>query len=136
VIKVESVDLRRTGLRLQAPFRTSFGVETERDILLLRVATSAGEGWGDCVAEGTPPYSSESVDGAQAVLRDHLLPRLLAADLSGAQGVAQVLVPVAGHRRAKAAIEMAVLDAELRGRGESLATRLGAVRPAVDKVAR
>ena len=43
-----------------------------------------------------------------------------------------MLRPVHGHQMAKAAIEMAMLDAELRARGESFAAYFGAVRQAVD----
>jgi O-succinylbenzoate synthase len=79
-----------------------------------------------------PLYSSEYVDAAEHVVTHHLLPRLFAvSDLSAAQ-IAPLLAPVKGHRMAKAALEAAVLDAELRARGESLATHLGAVRDAVD----
>jgi o-succinylbenzoate synthase len=131
-MRLAAVELRRIRLPLVAPFRTSHGVEHERDILLLRAETSVGQGWGECVAGSDPLYSSEYADAAEAVLREHLLPRLFAAELLGAHSVAEVLAPVAGHRMAKAAVEMAVLDAELRGRGESFASHLGAVRGAVD----
>ena len=35
-MKLTGVELRRISMPLVAPFRTSFGVETTRDILLLR----------------------------------------------------------------------------------------------------
>jgi O-succinylbenzoate synthase len=130
--RLEAVEMRRVLLPLVAPFRTSFGSTTERDILLLRAVTAAGEGWGECVALTGPGYSSEYVDGCQHVLREHLLPLLIGRALCSAAAVAGLLQPVVGHRMAKAAIEMAVLDAELRARGESFATHLGAVRTDVD----
>lgn len=104
-----------------------------RDVLLVRVATSEGEGWGECAALGEPTYTSEYVAGAAAVLRDHLVPRLAAAgpDVDAA-GVGPALAPVRGHRMAKAALEMAVLDAELRAAGVALADRLGATRDTVE----
>src|SRR4029077_10357709 len=114
-----------------APFETSFGVQTERDILLVKVITTVGEGWGECVAGEEPTYSSEYVDGAQHVLTDHLLPRLVGREIEAAD-VARLLRPIQGHQMAKAAIEMAVLDAELRARGESFGRNFGAVREAVD----
>jgi o-succinylbenzoate synthase len=46
--------------------------------------------------------------------------------------VGALLAPVKGHRMAKAAVETAVLDAELRAAGLSLGGYLGAVRDAVD----
>ena len=131
-MKLEAIELRRIGIPLVAPFRTSFGTETERDVLLVRAITPDGEGWGECVALADPVYSPEYVDGAQHVLRTFLAPALFSvADLSAAT-VAPALAFVKGHRMAKAAVETAVLDAELRARGESLATYLGAVRDAVD----
>ena len=130
-MKLESVELRLIKLSLVAPFETSFGVQTERNVLLLKAVTDQGEGWAECVAGDEPTYSSEYVDGGRRVLVDHLIPRLLNRDLVAAD-VATVLHPVHGHKMAKAAIEMAVLDAELRARGESFAQFFGAVRREVD----
>jgi O-succinylbenzoate synthase len=131
-VKLRAFELRRVGLPLVAPFRTSFGVQTERDVLLVRAVGPDAEGWGECVALSDPVYSAEYVDGAQDVLRRFLLPRLLAAgEVTGAQ-VAQLLRPFQGHRMAKAAVEMAVLDAELRAAGRSFGDELGAVRDRVD----
>jgi len=131
-MKLHSVEMRRIRLPLVAPFETSFGVQTERDILLLKAITSDGEGWGECVAGEEPTYSSEYVDGCQHVLIHHLLPRLLARPAIQAEDVAPLLRPVHGHQMAKSAIEMALLDAQLRARGESFAAYFGASRPAVD----
>ena len=131
-MKLTSVEMRRIRLSLVAPFETSFGVQTERDILLLKAITSDGEGWGECVAGEEPTYSSEYVEGCQHVLIHHLLPRLLARPRLQAEDVGPVLGPVHGHHMAKAAIEMAILDAQLRSRSQSFAKYFGAVRPAVD----
>jgi O-succinylbenzoate synthase len=131
-MKLDAVELRRIRLPLVSPFRTSFGTQTERDVLLVRACTPESEGWGECVAMAEPVYSSEYVDAAEAVIRDHLLPRLFAADDVSAQAVAPLLGPVKGHPMAKAAVETAILDAELRAAGVSLAHHLGAVRSAVD----
>jgi o-succinylbenzoate synthase len=130
-VKLERVELRRLRLPLVAPFRTSFGTSTERDVLLVRVDTSDAVGWGECVADAEPTYSAEYADGAEHVLRHHLVPRLAAAQDGGhdvtAAGVAPLLAAVKGHPMAKGALEMAVLDAELRAAGLSFGAYLGAV---------
>jgi o-succinylbenzoate synthase len=131
-MKIEAVDLRRIGIPMIAPFRVSFGVEHQRDILLVRVVAGDVEGWGECVAMSRPLYSAEYTDGAEDVIRRHLLPRLFAAGEVAADRVGEILRPIHGHPMAKAALEMAVLDAELRGTGVSLAEHLGAVRAEVD----
>ncbi|WP_372345541.1 hypothetical protein [Streptomyces sp. KL116D] len=84
-----------------------------------------------------PHYSSEYVDGAEHILRDYLVPALMRAEEVTAHRVASLLAPVKGHRMAKAAMEMAVLDAELRASGTSFATALihqglGGVRVSVE----
>ncbi len=131
-MKIEAVELRRISLPLIAPFRVSFGVEHERDILLVRVVAGEVEGWGECVAMSRPLYSPEYVDGAEDVIRRHLLPRLFDAGEVAADRIGEILRPVHGHPMAKAALEMAVLDAELRAAGVSLGDHLGAVRTEVD----
>jgi O-succinylbenzoate synthase len=130
-MKLTGVELRRIRMPLVAPFRTSFGTETDRDILLLRVVTEDAEGWGECVASSEPLYSSEYLDGAVDVLRRYLVPAIADHPRLDAVAVREALSPIKGHRMAKAALEMAVLDAELRGEGRSLARELGAVRDRV-----
>jgi O-succinylbenzoate synthase len=131
-MKLTGVELRRIALPLVSPFRTSFGTQTERDILVVRALTPDADGWAECVAMSDPTYSPEYVDGAQHVLVHHLLPRLFALPDLHAAAVGPALHPVKGHQMAKAAIETAVLDAELRAAGVSFARHLGAVRDAVD----
>lgn len=131
-MKIEAVELRRISIPMVAPFRVSFGVEHQRDILLVRVVGSDAEGWGECVAMSRPLYSSEYTDGAEDVLRRHLLPRLFEAGDVSAEQVAEILRPIRGHPMAKAVLELAVLDAELRAAGVSLGDYLGAVRTEVD----
>ncbi|MGH3049412.1 MAG: o-succinylbenzoate synthase, partial [Gaiellaceae bacterium] len=131
-MKLEAVELRRINLPLIAPFRVSFGVEHHRDILLVRAVASDSEGWGECVAMSRPLYSPEYVDGAEDVIRRHLLPRLFEAGDVAAHEVAELLRPIHGHPMAKAALEMAILDAELRAAGVSFGEHLGAVRDEVD----
>lgn len=132
-IRLELVELRRIHLPLVTPFRTSFGTETARDILLVRVVADGVEGWGECVAGNEPLYSSEYVDACQHVSQHHLIPRLFAHESGhlSADRVAEVLEPVKDHRMSKGAIEAAVLDAQLRAHGISFGERLGAVHSRV-----
>ena len=130
-MKIDHVELRRVAMPLVTPFRTSFGTQTDRDVLLVRVEGPDAEGWGECVAMNEPHYSYEYAAGAHAVVREHLLPLLGRLGDVTADRVGPALAPVKGHPMAKAAVEMAVLDAELTARGESFAAHLGAVREAV-----
>lgn len=134
-MRLDSVQLRQVDLPLVSPFRTAFGTESERRALVLQIETDFGVGWGECVCGAEPGYSSEYVEAAWLTLTRFLIPPLFAADDVSAEGVAGLLSGVKGHRMAKAGLEMAVLDAELRHRGESLRSFLGGeattVRPGV-----
>jgi O-succinylbenzoate synthase len=130
-VKLTGVELRRIEMPLVAPFRTSFGTTTVREVLLVRAVTPDAEGWGECVADSSPLYSPEYVDGCADVLRRFLVPAVAARPDLRAEEIATVLAPIKGHRMAKAAIEAAVLDAQLRLEGSSMARRLGAVRERV-----
>jgi O-succinylbenzoate synthase len=132
VTRVRAVELRLVGIPLVAPFRTSFGEETQKVCVVVRVETDDAHGWGECVAGTDPGYSEEFNEAAWLVLRDFLCPPVLAAGDVGAGELDRVLAGVRGHPMAKAALVDAILDAELRARGVSLARYLGAT---TDRVA-
>jgi O-succinylbenzoate synthase len=131
-VRLTKVELLRLEMPLVSPFRTSFGVQTARDVLLVVAHTSDGAtGYGECVALADPVYSEEYVDGAADVLQRYLVPAVLAcADLTAAR-VAELTAGFVGHRMAKAALELAVLDAELQVAGMSLVDYLGGTRDRV-----
>lgn len=129
---VDLVRLHRIDMPLVRPFRTSFGTQEARDVLLVEVVSEGVSGWAECVAMEWPGYSSEYVDGAVDVLTEHLIPAALADRLLDPQETHRRMRRVQGHPMSKAALETAVLDAWLRQRGQSLADYLGAVRDEVD----
>lgn len=130
--RLRAIELRLVSVPLLRPFRTSFGEETEKEAVLCRVETDGGEGWGECVASPDPGYSEEFNASAWLVARDHMAPRLFAAEDCSADRLGDLLAWVRGHRMAKAMLEMALLDAELRAAEISLAERLGAARDRVE----
>lgn len=130
-MKVESIDLVRCALPLRRAWVAGAANQTARDALLVRISTDVGVGWGECSAMNAPTYTSEFTDASILVIRDHLAPRLLRADDVHAATVRSTMEEVVGHQMAKSALEMAVVDAELRARGESLAHHLGVERARV-----
>jgi len=130
-MKIEGFELRRVAMPLVSPFRTSFGTQTARDILLVKAVTDGAEGWGECVTLPDPVYSPEYTEGAVDVLKRFFIPALAAAGVTDAPAVGEALHPFKGHRMAKAVLEMAVLDAELRAEGRSFGRELGSVHDRV-----
>lgn len=130
-MKLTAAELFEVRLPLVTPFTTSFSTQREREMLLLRVELDGQEGWGECVTLPDPRYSPEYNEAAALTLRRFFIPEVAAADVVTAPRIAPLLHPFKGHQMAKAALEMAVLDAELRTAGMSLADYLGAT---VDRV--
>ena len=123
---VRALELRMVGIPLVRPFRTSFGEETHKSCVLLRVVTDDAEGWGECVASPDPGYSEEFNDGAWLAISEFLGPALLSAGDVTSDQLDRVLAGVRGNPMAKATVIDAFVDAELRAEGVSLAAHLGA----------
>jgi o-succinylbenzoate synthase len=135
-MRLARLELIRVAMPLVSPFRTSLGVETSRDVLLIRVVLSGGsdgesEGWAECSAPDDPYYGPEYVVGSAEIVRRYLAPMLFQVGRLEPALVAPALAQVRGHRMAKAAVETAVLDAWLRRHRMSLAGYLGACRTRV-----
>ncbi|MFT3797571.1 o-succinylbenzoate synthase [Microbacterium sp.] len=133
-VNLEAVELRVLHLPLVAPFTTSFGTETVREVIVVRVRTADGDGWGEIVTQHEPYYSSEYTQGAWDVAQRFLVPALMDAGTFAPlfpEQVGTILEPVIGHRMVKAGLELAVLDASLRTQGRPLGEYLGAVRDRV-----
>jgi len=129
--RIRAVELRLVSLPLVRPFRTSFGQETEKVCIVARVETDDAEGWGECVASPEPGFSEEFNEGAWSVIREFLAPALFRAGDVSAEELDGAFAFVRGNPMAKATLIDAVLDAELRAGGASLARYLGAERDRV-----
>lgn len=114
---------------LLTPFAAAHGVETVREVILVRAIGEHGEGWGECSTLSSPGYTDEFTDRAWKALRDDLVPRLLTRHLLDDAGY-----PVA-HPMARAGLDTACLDLDLRAAGLSLRELLGGVATEVPTVA-
>ncbi|MFM7307274.1 MAG: o-succinylbenzoate synthase [Actinomycetota bacterium] len=126
---ISEIRLRRSHIDLVSPFRTSFGVETARDLLYIEVHGDGVTGWGECTAMSEPMYSSEYVDGCEAVIRRFLLPHVVGG--TTAESFTKSVAGIRGHYMAKAVVEAALLDHQLRRDGVSFAKFLGTTQSRV-----
>jgi O-succinylbenzoate synthase len=132
-MKLQEIELSTIHLPLVRPFRTSFGTQTSREVLMVKVTNENGTvGWAECVAMSEPLYSPEYVIGCLDLMKRFLIPALRAKDSITAEDVPVVLKPFLGGQMAKAALETAILDAQLKDAGVSLAKYLGATKTKVE----
>jgi O-succinylbenzoate synthase len=110
---------------LATPLRTARGTQLERDVLLVHVVGTDAEGWAECPVEPVAGYSPETTATATAALRDRFVPTAVAGDRLDA-GALRTALDDGRDPMALAALELAVLDAQLRSVGRSLAGWLGA----------
>jgi len=132
-MKLNEIELRIIHLPLVRPFRTSFGTQTSREVLMVKVTNENGTtGWAECVAMSEPLYSPEYVSGCLDLMKKFLIPALKSKPEITAEDVPVVLKPFLGGQMAKAALETAILDAQLRDQKTSLANYLGATKSKVE----
>lgn len=127
-MRVRKLTLREIHLRLRAPFETSFGTSDLRRILLVEADVDGVTGWGECTAGENPFYCYETVETAWHILRDFLWPMVRGREIGAASEVWDMLAPVRGHNMAKAALEIALWDAEAKRKNLPLAKLLGGTR--------
>lgn len=127
---VERIEVRLLDLPLVEPMVAAHGTTTERALVVVRVDTSTGHGWGECSALPEPTYTAEFAAAAHLTIAEVLASLVVGRPATPEEAMA-AMNPVVGHPMAKAAVEMAVLDAALRAEGRSLAAWLGTTATAV-----
>lgn len=130
-MRVERLDFYHLKMPLRRPFKTSFGEESVRHCILIRLRGEGLEGWGECVAGAYPGYSYETVGTAWHVLSEFFGPAILGRSLERPEQLREVLAGYRGHPLARAGLEMALWDALGHAQGKSLAEMLGGVRARV-----
>ena len=108
-MKLKEIELRIIYLPLVRPFRTSFGTQTSREVLMVKVTNEKGTiGWAEGVAMSEPLYSPEYVVACLDLMKRFLIPALKSKKDITAEDVATVLKPFLGGQMAKAALETAI----------------------------
>ena len=130
-MRIDSIILRELRMPLVRPFETSFGVTSERRILLAEIQAEGLTGWGECTAGEHPFFSAESTDGAWQVISQELGPMLAALSPEHGGDCPGIFRPVRGNRMAKATLENAIWDLEAQMEGVALYKLLGGVREVI-----
>ncbi|TAK11491.1 MAG: o-succinylbenzoate synthase [Anaerolineae bacterium] len=130
-MNIDRITLHHLSMRLKYPFETSFGRIQQRECILVQIQAGGLSGWGECVADRDPWYSSETTGTAWHILKDHLIPQLVGKSLPTAEEFQAGAARIRGNAMAKASLEMALWDLWGQVEGKSVAQLLGGVRSAV-----
>jgi O-succinylbenzoate synthase len=119
-------------MELVTPFVTSMGTEYDEEHIIVRIDVDGITGWGECVAEGTPFYSYETVQTAWHILKDFLIPSIIGKDISNFDEAITLNIRVRGHMMAKAGMEAALWDVLAKSKNISLSKILGGTRDKIE----
>ena len=127
-VNLERAELRVVSLPLLHPFRTSFGVVSDKTFLLVRLFGEGLEGVAEGVMDAAPLYREETISGALALLQETILPAILGKTWNNPDQLMAQLGSLRGNRMALATVEMAFWDLWTRRLNLPLSTVLGGVR--------
>ena len=129
-MKLEQIDLYQIRMPLIAPFETSFGSKSHRDIILVRAIGDGVVGWGEYAADG-PGYSYETTQTGWHILTDYLIPLAFQAPFGDPRECPERFKRVRGHNFAKSGLEGAIWDIFAQQAGLSLGLYIDAGRKIV-----
>src|SRR5574337_1262411 len=124
-IRIEQVELRHISMPLVTPFETSFGVEREREGLIVTLRGGGLSGWGEVVATHDTGYSSETAQTEWHILHEFIIPSVIGQEFVDVEWLEGVYRSVRGHPMAKAGIQAALYDLLAKTREVSLQKMLG-----------
>jgi O-succinylbenzoate synthase len=124
-IRIEQIELRHISMPLVSPFETSFGVETEREGLIVVLRGGGLAGWGEVVASREPGYSAETAKTEWHILHDFIIPKVLGKSFADVESLEKTYNGVRGHNMAKAGMQAALYDLLAKAQGISLQKMLG-----------
>lgn len=130
-MRIDRVELRLVRLPLVQFFETSFGRIHDREFIIVMVDGGGQRGYGECVTDRDPFYSSETSKTAWHILTDYLVPLGLGVEFSDPRDVFPAFAQVRGHNMAKAALEMAAWDLYARQSSLPLYQVLGGSRTTI-----
>ncbi len=129
---VERIEMSLLRLPYVHFFETSFGRAFDRTFIIIRAYSGGICGYGECVAEEAPLYSSETTETAWHVLKDFLIPLVFRKGLDEPGDYARETGVFRGNRMAKAGLELALWDLKAKKLGWPLRKLYGGVRDEVE----
>lgn len=132
-MRIEKVVVRQMKLDFKVGFRTSFGLTTVKDFLLIELQDSEGNmGYGECSAFMRPWYNEETTPGALYVIREFLIPELLRDDIRSPEAFFDATSWIRRNRMARASVDCALWDLYSRTLGTPEWRALGGTKSVVE----
>jgi len=133
MINLKAINLHKIIMKLKDPFVTSSQTIQEKEILLIEVIDENNlQGWGEVVAFSSPWYTEETIQTAEHIIEDFLIPLLFNQSFSHPSEVANLFSIYQRNSMAKAGIEGAIWDLYAKQNSLPLSKVIGGVRKKID----
>ena len=130
-MQIDRITLREVRMPLVHLFETSFGVTTDRRIVLVEVEAEGAVGWGEVTAGERPLYNEEWTDGVWMILKDFVAPQVVGNSLESAAQAAGLSSDIRGHQMARGGLEAALWHLEACLLEVPLWQHIGGSRPEI-----
>ncbi|RXI96173.1 o-succinylbenzoate synthase [Anaerobacillus alkaliphilus] len=124
-MKINRVDLKQVKMPLKAPFETSFGRLTYKEMIIVTVYSEGYVGYGESVAMPFPIYNEETNGTVWSMLEEFLIPRVFETEIEHPSEVSDLFSFMKRNNMAKAALECAIWDLYSKQKSISLSEALG-----------
>ncbi len=129
---IDRLDIIRVKNPFASPFETSFVKFVERDALIIKLYAGDYVGYGECKAFFAPLYNPEDNGTCMHIIKNVIAPVILNKEIEGPADFMNKVAFIRGNKLAKAAVENALWDIEVKRTGKSLKTLLGGTRSQVE----
>lgn len=110
-MKIKKVVLRQMSLDLKVPFRTSFGLTTNKAFSIIEIHDEDGNvGYGECSAFARPWYNEETMEGALLILKNYLIPALFQEEFNSPEEFFDKTGWIRRNRMARACVDCALWE--------------------------
>jgi len=127
-VKIERAEAVCIRMPLKFAFETSYGRETEREAVLVRLDSEGLSGWGEAAVSNYPDYSYETPDVSMVILEKYLLPLVAGMEFDDPAGLCAAIGKVKGYPFTRTAVETAFIDLYCRSLGEPVHRWIGGER--------
>lgn len=127
-MKIELAEAFHVKMPLKFAFETSYGRQTHREVVLVRLISDGLSGWGEAAVSEYPDYSYETPAVAMLVMERYLFPEVVGRDFKDPESLVSALSKVTGYPFSRTGVETAFLDLYCRSLGTPLYIWLGGSR--------
>ena len=129
-MKIIAVQYYQLKIPFKAPIQTSYGCLNDKYVDILVLVDEEGQiGLGELTALQHPDYIDEYLIGERQIIHNYLIPWLFQQSWATVEDFCLQMQKIRGHRMAKAAVEMALMDLQAKLAKKSLADYLPDSQP-------